>query len=568
MLSTTSLFDRIPTCAGITLALALFVPGHAVGQLGQSGEVTDGFTAGGETPVFTLDRCALDQAGYGGALDVDGDLLVVATAPPDTFTATSALVWVYRNVGGDWVPEQQLFGSDVAAKDLFGTRAVAVSGDVIAVGCWADDDGAQDAGSVYIFRHETGTWQEEVKLRADDPRSIARFGSALALDGDRLVVGANGDPFGGGYLVGSAWVFDFDGTTWNQTAELRAPDADHMDFFGSEVFIEGDTLLVSAPGDDEAALDAGASYVIRLIAGSWSFEHKLMAPAGQPHEKAGVSVALWGDEAFVGAFADHPGGLGLVHRFREGADGWTYVEQLGPSDAPSYGDGYGKSLAVSEDRLVVGAPYDRWLGASTGALYVLRRSGADWIEEQKLLPSQPETGGRLGDGLATDGARIVAGAPWGTETNGLAYSFVPDTGLVAWVEECVLAPPGGLSLSLGGLDPMHLVAGQEHAGDTYWLLGSMSGTTPGTLLQGGVLLPLNAHDRYYRLTVRWPSHRLIDAPRGRLDANGEAFTSFVMPPAGPAAWVGLEISHAFVVWDGVELTLLGASNAVSLQPVP
>src|SRR5262245_22975955 len=61
------------------------------------------------------------------------------------------------------------------------------------------------------------------------------------------------------------------------------------------------------------------------------------------------------------------------------------IQVLAPSDAAQgYGEGFGLSVAIRGDWLVVGAPSDDELAEDAGAAYVFRRQGARWVEHQKL----------------------------------------------------------------------------------------------------------------------------------------------------------------------------------------
>jgi len=88
------------------------------------------------------------------------------------------------------------------------------------------------------------------------------------------------------------------------------------------------------------------------------------------------------------------------------------VQILAPSDAASgYSEGFGQSVAISGDWLVIGAPYDDELEYDAGAAYVFRRSGAQWVEQQKLYDLSPSWEGGFGSSVAIDSDWIVVGAP-------------------------------------------------------------------------------------------------------------------------------------------------------------
>ncbi len=120
-----------------------------------------------------------------------------------------------------------------------------------------------------------------------------------------------------------------------------------------------------------------------------------------------------------------------------------------------------------------------------------------------------------------------------------------------------------ISVSQGGRQKLHLVAGSAQAGRTYLVLGSLTGTQPGMQI-GGVHLPLNP-DRYMRYAWEHPSQGFLIDTLGTLDANGEAFAR-IRVTAGPfGALVGTTLHHAYLLIDpAVDY----ASIAVPLRLLP
>ena len=172
--------------------------------------------------------------------------------------------FVYRFDGTEWVKEQDFLGSSE-----FGS-AVAISGDVVVVGASADNDLVEDTpGSAFVFRFDgmTMTWNEEQELMASNPTAGVGdvFGVSVAVSGDRIVIGSrrNDDVLPSS---GSAYVYSFDGTTWVEEQILTAPDAAPLDSFGDSVSISGGVIAVGAAFKDGAGPteDAGATYVFRL----------------------------------------------------------------------------------------------------------------------------------------------------------------------------------------------------------------------------------------------------------------------------------------------------------------
>ena len=137
---------------------------------------------------------------------------------------------------------QRIKANDKADNDNFGI-SVGISGGLAVVGSWKDDDVAENAGSAYIFRNPgSGTWSQFDKLIASDAAKDDNFGSAVAIGGNTAVVGA---PFDDGR--GSAYIFRDNGSgDWMQLDKLLASDGAAADQFGVSVAVSGNTAVVGA----------------------------------------------------------------------------------------------------------------------------------------------------------------------------------------------------------------------------------------------------------------------------------------------------------------------------------
>ena len=121
-------------------------------------------------------------------------------------------------------------------------------------------------------------------LASDESDSGSKFGISVALDGEVLVVGARGDDNAGGSDAGAVYVFvrDAGSGAWSEAQKLLASDGSQYDLFGISVALEGDRALVGASSDDNAGgSSAGAAYVLeRQPDGSWAQVAKLLADDG------------------------------------------------------------------------------------------------------------------------------------------------------------------------------------------------------------------------------------------------------------------------------------------------
>ena len=301
----------------------------------------------------------LNYGELGYALALDGDVLL-AGAPKQSDGSWNdpgyqhGAAFVFRRSGVTWSQEASLQPATLAPLDQFG-QAVALSGNVAAVGAPLADPLGQRSGRAWIFRRTAGTWSEEASLQAPDGAAEQRFGDSIALSATTLVVGA---PRAVGAVAdaGAAYVYVFDGSAWILQQKLVAPYGARGDHFGQSLSLDGDQLAVGVPRRDIAgAGNAGAVAVFLRSGSSWQLESWLAAPAPGPADNLGWSVALQGDVLLAGAPDDDSTApmAGIVRRWRRVSDLWTSQGVLvGPSAAS--GDKCGASVALDGDRAASG----------------------------------------------------------------------------------------------------------------------------------------------------------------------------------------------------------------------
>jgi hypothetical protein len=178
----------------------------------------------------------------------------------------SGAVWVYESAPGaapEFRKTQVLVPEDAESRDFFGWP-LALADDLAAIPSNEDDDLKQDSGAVYVYaRHpETGLWEEQQKLKADDADYGDLFGERVAIS-ERGIFVAAFRKLEGNTRVGAVYQFEPGPTGWEQTHRIRTIEEASMrekywnygygpvlrrDYtlknFGSSLMAEGDTLLV------------------------------------------------------------------------------------------------------------------------------------------------------------------------------------------------------------------------------------------------------------------------------------------------------------------------------------
>jgi choice-of-anchor B domain-containing protein len=261
------------------------------------------------------------------------------------------------------------------AGDAFGV-ALALDGDILLVGAFARQD---TAGAVYAFHKDaTGAFRQEAVFQAQDTQAGDRFGVSLAIDGARAVVAAtrHDEQRGGVYLFERSAA-----GSWSQTAKLESDDVEKGNRYGSSLAISGDRVFA---GTDRFAGFTGALFGFERDpeSGSWNETVRLQPFDATRGMRFGSAVAFEGDELWVGS-AGASGFQGRAYRFvpDETGEGWSAAEKIA-SESPRGGDFFAGNVMLSDDLAVVSA-----LNADfgLGVAYVFEPAAAGWVQSDRLF---------------------------------------------------------------------------------------------------------------------------------------------------------------------------------------
>jgi uncharacterized repeat protein (TIGR01451 family) len=355
----------------------------------------------------------------------------------------------------------------------------------------------EDTDAVYPVTVDP--WVQQAYLKASNPEAGDQFGYSVAISEDTVVVGAIEEDSGATGVdgddadnsasdSGAAYVFVRNGSTWSQQAYLKASNTGAFDGFGWSVAISGDTLVVGAPGEDssatgvnqnqndDSALTAGAAYVFVRSGSTWSQQAYLKASNTGAEDHFGYSVAISGDTVVIGTPVEDSSATGInqnqnddsaptagaAYVFVRSGSTWSQQAYLKASNTGAF-DGFGSSLAISGDTVVVGAPgeasnatgvngsqSDNSAG-NAGAAYVFARTGSSWHQQAYLKASNTAASDLFGHSVSVSGNTVVVGAIWedssatgvnGDQDNdsasnsGAAYVFVLSG--TAWSQQAYL----------------------------------------------------------------------------------------------------------------------------------
>ncbi len=320
----------------------------------------------------------------------------------------------------------EIEAADGGAGDSFGAAVAAADGTLV-VGAPDHEVGAQAAaGAAYVFSDASGSWQQTAELSAPDGEAGDSFGAAVAVTDGTIVVGAPDHKVGTNSLAGAVYVFSDATGSWEQTIELNASDPAGGDSFGTAVAVADGTIVVGAP-DHEVGTNsqAGAAYVFSDASGSWQQTAELSASDGAAGDLFGTAVTGSGSAIVVGA-PDHEvrssAQAGAAYVFSDRAGRWQQTTELAAGDGAT-GDRFGTSVALSGSVVVAGAPGH----APAGAAYAFDDDSGTWQQAAELAAGDGVPGDSFGACVAIFGSTIVAGAPDHTVVSdaaaGAAYVF-------------------------------------------------------------------------------------------------------------------------------------------------
>lgn len=258
-----------------------------------------------------------------GGNDTNGD--------PDT-------VYIYTGSGSSWHRQATIDDPGKSYLDMYGDN-LAISSNYLVVGASC---GQANSGAAYIYRHEGSRWVLQDSIY--DPRDTADdfFGQAVAVSGNRVMIGATGYVYAYTHTSGQGWT---------QTATIASPNSS-SDNFGQSVALSGTgtIVVVASPG----VPPVGAAYVYQLSGTTWSLEQELTESGGGQFAWA---VAMSGNELLVGMPIGGQPNCGAAFAYKLSGTQFTLQKQIGdPDTSCTSSDKFGYAVALTSKYGIFGAP--------------------------------------------------------------------------------------------------------------------------------------------------------------------------------------------------------------------
>ncbi len=334
--------------------------------------------------------------------------------------APSVPAWATVAAQENVMPVTRFSPADADVSDFFGS-ATAMSGNTLVVGAQvADVEAPGSYGSAYVFTLDEATdgnpqWVQQAELTmADEEKFVTNFGQAVDIDSDTVIVGSNYNPQR--ESRGGPWIFVREGEAWVRQARLTAGLLGEDEQLGYSVAVDGDTAAV---GVWQRSMADGVVYVFVRNGTAWSLQATLTGTANdQPNgDLFGQSVDIDGDTLAVGARHGGDGQFstsGAVYLFTRSGTEWTQQAKLNhPRGEEAVAAELGNAVALEGDVLVAGARNEKVGGEAVhGAAYVFRRSGSVWKLASRLTHRDGDFGDNFGWAVDVADGNIIIGAYW------------------------------------------------------------------------------------------------------------------------------------------------------------
>ncbi|HFD86058.1 MAG TPA: hypothetical protein ENJ35_00080 [Gammaproteobacteria bacterium] len=265
-----------------------------------------------------------------------------------------------------------------------------------------------------IKRNSADNFVQQNILKASDPQTGSRFGFSIASSNDVVAISAPEADNGGKREAGVVYIFKRIDGNWVSIQRLGEPAPATRNWFGYNLAMQNDTLVVSSFGYDGNARDGGRVYVYQGVTGqNWQLASTINSPKRKARERFGYNVVLSGDYLAVATLRGIDGTStgGDVYLYKRQGNGWKLNQTI---DIAGSSDRYGESIAMDGNVLAIGSfSFDdecRRRTSDPGSVTLYRLKSGKWSKEDVIKASNAGGGDRFGFTMSPSGNTLAVGA--------------------------------------------------------------------------------------------------------------------------------------------------------------
>ncbi len=320
---------------------------------------------------------------------------------------------VYVGIKG--FKQQQLTDLDSNTNENAG-QSVAIDGIFAVVGSPNANSGV---GSASVYQFDGSIWKKVATFAAPDSK-MRSFGYSVAISGDSILVGAP-DTTNSNTRDGSVVAFQRSGNIWSKTQVLTAPGGETSQMnLGSSLDMDGSTAIVGT-----SHYSAKAAFILTKSGSTWALGAPLDFPAiNSANGTDRIKVALQGSIAVVSDIFGGSARNGEVHIFKFNGSTWAHSALISAAS----GEGFGSSVDTYGGKVLVGSSSERNLA---GTAYLYEEGQSAWVQTQSFIAIDQTSSQGCGSGVALNTTKVIVGCARPNGTGGSAYVYSNTNG--SWI---------------------------------------------------------------------------------------------------------------------------------------
>ncbi|MDA0213917.1 MAG: hypothetical protein O2875_00975 [Planctomycetota bacterium] len=383
-------------------------------------------------PIPTISQTAILDAPsptvsptFGMLVAISGDRVVATGPDPSKDGGSVGQIATFEfQPTGEWKPFREMQSVDNTQRGLMVLQRMTMVGSVMLV---SQDrrDGASSTVATFETAITNSGWKQSGLLEPPIGFPEPAFGGVIASDGviaaistvDMRVLGEKSRT-----VIPSPKVFLFkrgvDG--WKGLGSLQLDLSLTPTFFGAAISMTSGQIVIGCPkaivaSPKQPLVVGGDSVVVvyRLNAdGMWGIDGMLKPPQDRSDYLGFGTTVASSDSLIAVRFSQVTGQGSAVLVYRRDQTGWVFDGELNPLIDVTPGIGWGISLAIADDRIIVGDPTALISDKNPGYVGAfVKDSNGLWSESLRLQPNVPVTSARWGVGIRADGRRVVIARP-------------------------------------------------------------------------------------------------------------------------------------------------------------
>ena len=331
---------------------------------------------------------------FGRKVSISGNYaLIAADASIDSYA------YILEYDGNNWTEKQKIFPSN-SVFGFFDDIPLSINGNRAIIGQPSDQINGFISGSAYIFEYDGTSWVEMQYFTANDNVQGDSFGSSVDIDGDRAFIGASGV---GDNSLGAVYVFEYDGKAWNEVQKITPEIELNRGNFGGNVKLSDDRLFIRSSKDFNFKNPSGAVHVYEYDGNEWVEEHKLFPSDSLAVDKFGFHMSFSRNWALIGTPSTVYTGAAYIYEF-DGSQ-WNEIQKIEASDGEN-DDFFGSSVGMVDRTIFIGSNANH-AGESSGAVYIFKHDGSSWVETGKIIPNDIASFDSFGLQMSVDSGRAL-----------------------------------------------------------------------------------------------------------------------------------------------------------------